>query len=122
MTEPAPALPTLDALARDLAAGRITAAALVEDCLAAIADPDGDGAVTFISVDAAGARAAAAGFDAMRRTGMAPSPFAGIPIAVKDLFDMTGQETRGGSKVLAGSAPAAQDAPAIARLRRMGFV
>ncbi len=119
---PTPALPTLDALARDLAAGRTTAAALVEDCLATIADPDGDGAVTFISVDAAGARAAAAGFDAMRRAGMAPSPFAGIPIAVKDLFDMAGQETHAGSRVLAGSGPAAQDAPAIARLRRMGFV
>jgi aspartyl-tRNA(Asn)/glutamyl-tRNA(Gln) amidotransferase subunit A len=122
MTDHAPALPTLDRLARDLAAGRTTAAALVEDCLAAIADPDGDGALTFISVDAAGARAAAAGFDAMRRAGMAPSPWAGIPIAVKDLFDMAGQETRAGSKVLAGCRPAAQDAPAIARLRRMGFV
>ncbi|EGO94710.1 Amidase, partial [Acidiphilium sp. PM] len=53
MTDRESRLPTFDRLARDLEAGRTTAAALVEDCLAAIADPAGDGALTFISVDAA---------------------------------------------------------------------
>lgn len=114
--------PTLDSLAAALAAGRTSASDLVESCLAAIGDAGNEGDKVFISVDAAGARAAAGAADAMRRAGMAPSPWAGIPIAVKDLFDMQGQVTRAGSKALAGAAPATADAPAIARLRRMGFV
>lgn len=114
--------PTLDALAQALATGRTTAATLVETCLTAIQAVDSDGDKVFISVDAAGARAAAAAFDALRRSGMAPSPYAGIPIAVKDLFDLQGQVTRAGSKALADTAPAAADAPAIGRLRRMGFI
>ncbi len=118
MSEP----PTLDALAADLAAGRTTSRALVEDCLARIADPAGQGAVTFTHVAADSAGQAAAASDALRAAGAAPSPYAGIPIAIKDLFDVAGQVTRAGSRVLEGAAPATADAPAVARLRRAGFV
>jgi aspartyl-tRNA(Asn)/glutamyl-tRNA(Gln) amidotransferase subunit A len=52
----------------------------------------------------------------------APSPFAGIPVSVKDLFDIKGQVTRAGSRALEDSAPADADAPVVARLRRAGFV
>lgn len=114
--------PTLADLAADLAAGRTTSRALTEACLARIADPDGEGARAFVSVDAAGALAAADAQDALRRAGAAPSPFAGIPIAVKDLFDVAGQVTAAGSRVLADVPPATKDAPAVARLRRAGFV
>lgn len=117
-----PSLPTIENLARDLDSGRTTAQALVEACLAAIRAPEGDGAATFIAVDEAASLATAAALDAMRRAGTAPSRYAGIPIAVKDLFDIAGQVTRAGSTVLADAPPAARDAPAIARLRRMGFV
>jgi aspartyl-tRNA(Asn)/glutamyl-tRNA(Gln) amidotransferase subunit A len=51
-----------------------------------------------------------------------PSPFAGIPVSIKDLFDIEGQVTRAGSRALEDSAPAEADAPAVARLRRAGFV
>jgi aspartyl-tRNA(Asn)/glutamyl-tRNA(Gln) amidotransferase subunit A len=54
--------------------------------------------------------------------GAAPSPYAGIPISIKDLFDVAGQETRAGSRVLAGRPHATVDAPAVARLRAAGFV
>ena len=47
-------------------------------------------------------------------------PLAGIPVSVKDLFDVTGQTTAAGSTVLAGAAPAAEDCPAVARLRAAG--
>ena len=114
--------PTLEQLAAALDAGEVTARALVETCLANIAAPDGEGARTFISVDAEGARAAAERSDALRAWGQAPSRFAGIPISVKDLFDVAGQRTRAGSRVLDDAPPAAADAPAIARLRRAGFV
>lgn len=117
-----PPLPTLASLTHDLERGRTTALALVESCLAAIHDVDGEGGYTFVDVDAAGALKTASAFDAMREAGSAPSPFAGIPIAVKDLFDVQGQVTRAGSTVLAGNQPAQRDAECIGRLRRMGFV
>lgn len=53
-----------------------------------------------------------------QRTGQA-GPLAGLPVSVKDLFDVAGQTSRGGSVVLQG--PAAQaDCPAVARLRAAG--
>jgi aspartyl-tRNA(Asn)/glutamyl-tRNA(Gln) amidotransferase subunit A len=59
--------------------------------------------------------------DALRAAGSEPSPLAGIPVSVKDLFDVRGQVTRAGSRVLGGP-PAAADAPAVARWRRAGLV
>src|SRR5207237_8743215 len=50
------------------------------------------------------------------------SSFAGIPVAIKDLFDIRGQVTRAGSRALEDSAPAEADATVVARLRRAGFV
>lgn len=49
-------------------------------------------------------------------------PLAGLPISVKDLFDVAGQNTPAGSLALADSPPAALDAPAVARLRAAGGV
>jgi aspartyl-tRNA(Asn)/glutamyl-tRNA(Gln) amidotransferase subunit A len=117
-----PDTPTLGSLAADLDAGRTTARALVDACLAKIADKDGEGARAFIHVDAEAAIEAAEAMDRLREVRAAPSPFAGIPISIKDLFDIKGQVTRAGSRALDDSAPAAADAPAVARLRRAGFV
>lgn len=47
-------------------------------------------------------------------------PLGGIPLSIKDLFDVKGEQTRAGSKVLNNAAPAAEDAPAVARLRAAG--
>jgi Asp-tRNA(Asn)/Glu-tRNA(Gln) amidotransferase A subunit family amidase len=47
------------------------------------------------------------------------SPLAGLPVSVKDLFDVAGQPTRAGSVVLQGPA-ATQDCPAVARVRAAG--
>jgi aspartyl-tRNA(Asn)/glutamyl-tRNA(Gln) amidotransferase subunit A len=47
---------------------------------------------------------------------------AGIPVSIKDLFDVEGQVTTAGSKVLAQAAPAQADCPAVARLRAAGAV
>ena len=115
--------PTLASLADDLEGGRTSARQLVEACLAKIADPAGEGARTFIHVDKDGALAAAEAMDRLRKANAAPSRFAGIPISVKDLFDIKGQVTRAGSRALEeGAKPAEQDAPVVARLRRQGFV
>jgi aspartyl-tRNA(Asn)/glutamyl-tRNA(Gln) amidotransferase subunit A len=114
--------PTLAALAVDLEAGRITARKLVEECIARIADPAGEGQRSFIHVDKDAALEAADAMDRLRRAHAAPTRFAGIPVSIKDLFDIKGQVTRAGSRALEDSASAEKDATAVARLRRAGFV
>jgi aspartyl-tRNA(Asn)/glutamyl-tRNA(Gln) amidotransferase subunit A len=114
--------PTLASLADDLGTGRTTARALVDACLARIADPQGEGARAFLHVDAEAAIEAAEAMDRLRQINAVPSPFAGIPVSIKDLFDIKGQVTRAGSRALEDSAPADADAPVVARLRRAGFV
>lgn len=113
---------TLDSLAEDLEAGRTTSRALAEASLARIADPTGQGAATFLKVDAEAVLADADYQDALRARGAAPSRFAGLPIAIKDLFDVAGEVTAAGSTVLRDTAPAARDCPAVARVRAAGFV
>jgi aspartyl-tRNA(Asn)/glutamyl-tRNA(Gln) amidotransferase subunit A len=114
--------PTIAEAAAALAAGRTTSVALVEEALSRIADPAGEGARAFMVVHAESARAAARAMDALRAAGRAPSPWAGIPISIKDLYDEAGQVTRGGSVALEGAAPATATAPSVARLERAGFV
>ena len=114
--------PTLATLADDLECGRTTARKLVDACLAVIADASGEGVRAFIQVDAEAAIEAAEAMDRLREVKAAPSRFAGIPVSIKDLFDIQGQVTRAGSRALDDSAPAEADAPAVARLRRAGFV
>ena len=109
-------------LARDLASGRTTARRLVDECLERIADDSGEGARAFISTAPQRARAAADASDAQRAHGAAPSPYAGIPIAIKDLADVAGEVTAAGSRALADQPPAAADAPVVARLKQAGFV
>jgi aspartyl-tRNA(Asn)/glutamyl-tRNA(Gln) amidotransferase subunit A len=114
--------PTLAALAADLAAGRTSSRSLLEACLARIEAPSGEGRTTFLQFDRTAALAQAAAMDLLRSSGAAPSPYAGIPISIKDLFDIAGQVTRAGSTVLANRPAAAADAVSVARLRRAGFV
>jgi aspartyl-tRNA(Asn)/glutamyl-tRNA(Gln) amidotransferase subunit A len=114
--------PTLAALADDLETGRTSARKLVEECIARIADPTGEGQRAFIHVDKDAALEAADAMDRLRKARAAPSRFAGIPVSIKDLFDIKGQVTRAGSRALEDSAPADEDAPVVARLRRAGFV
>lgn len=47
-------------------------------------------------------------------------PLAGIPLSIKDLFDVQGERTQAGSRVLQDRPPASADAPAVARLRAAG--
>ncbi len=117
-----PNTPTLAALAEDMERGRSSARKLVDECLAKIADASGEGARAFIHVDKEAAIAAADAMDRLRQANAAPSPFAGIPVSIKDLFDIRGQVTRAGSRALEDSAPAEADAPVVARLRRAGFI
>jgi len=115
--------PTLASLAADLDSGATSARKLVEECLAKIADPAREGRRAFIHVDKDAALDAADAMDSLRKANAAPSRFAGIPVSIKDLFDIKGQVTRAGSRALEeDAAPAEQDAPVVARLRREGFI
>src|SRR5438132_3772663 len=114
--------PTLPTLAADLAAGRTTSRELVETALARIADPEGEGRRVFVKVYDAAARAAADAQDRLRKAGYVASPLAGIPVSIKDLFDVAGEVTLAGSRALDDTPPAEADAPIVARLKAAGAV
>lgn len=116
------AFPDLLALGAELRAGRVRSRELVETALAAIAAPEGEGARTFLRVFAEEARKAADSIDARFAAGGFLPPLAGIPISIKDLFDVAGLPTTAGSVVLADAPPATEDAPAVRRLREAGAV
>ena len=101
---------------------KITARQLVENCLAAIDDPDGEGQRAFISTYHDRARQQADMIDHARKQGWAVPKFAGIPLSVKDLFDEAGIVTKAGSIVLKDAAPASQDAIVVAQLKAAGFI
>ncbi len=102
-------------------AGTTTAVAVVEATLADIAARDG--ALTcFTAVTADRARAEAAAIDAAIAAGRDPGPLAGVPLAVKNLFDLEGLPTLAGSKIRRDAAPATADAFAMQRLRAAGAV
>ncbi len=94
----------------DLASGRLSSRELVEESLRRIDNPQGQGAKAFIRR-----------FDPLS-TAVANGPLAGLPISVKDLFDVAGSVTTAGSRALADSEPAHEDAPVVQRLRAAGAV
>lgn len=117
-----PLLPTLAQLDRDLALGRITSRELAEQALVRIAEPNGEGARTFIRVFADEARAAADHADVRRERAEPRRPLEGLPISVKDLCDIAGVVTLAGSKVRGSEPPATKDAVVVERLRAAGAV
>src|SRR5258707_8853091 len=79
---------------RDLIAGRTTSRELIEQALAKITAPYGEGARAFMKVYAESARADADYADRLRKQGVRRSPIDGLPVSLKDLFDVAGPVTR----------------------------
>lgn len=102
-----------------LSAGETSSETLLAEALASA--KVGEGARVFVELDTQALDQARA-IDAARARGDRLPSHAGIPISVKDLFDLAGQVTRAGSVVLEGAEPAARTAPAIQRLLDSGFV
>ena len=95
----------------------------LEQALARIGDPKGEGTRACLTVYSEQSRAAADAADARATQGISLGPLDGAVVSIKDLFDVAGEPTRAGSKVLAEEAkPATADAAIVRRLRRGGAV
>ena len=111
---------TIEALAGSLERRELSAAAITEECLAAIAEQDGS-INAFITVFADEARAQALEADAEIARNRYRGPLHGIPVCVKDIIDMAGIGTTAASHVRRGHV-AERDATTVARLRAAGAV
>jgi AtzE family amidohydrolase len=109
------------AIAGRVRSGEQSARSVVEAMLAEIARRDRD-IHAFTHVAAERARTQAAQIDVAVRAGRDPGPLAGVPFAVKDLFDIEGVSTKAGSKIHAARPPAGRDAMAIRRLTAAGAI
>jgi aspartyl-tRNA(Asn)/glutamyl-tRNA(Gln) amidotransferase subunit A len=110
-------LPLISSTLDRLDAGELTSSSLVNACLEAIVDPGGEGSRAFVGLTA-GATAKAAMHDRNRPKGK----LAGLPLSIKDLFDVAGEVTTAGSRVLAGNPPAKRDATVVHRLHDAGAI
>ena len=108
-------------IVRMVAAGEVSATAIAEAALARIAAANPK-INAFTDVTAARALASAAAVDAARARGAALGPLAGVPYAVKNLFDIKGLPTRAGAKINRANPPAAADATLVAKLDAAGAV
>ena len=113
---------TVAQLAADLDKGRTTSRELVEQALARIADGGGEGKRAFLKVYTDSARAEADYSDRLRKGGVRRSSVEGLPVSLKDLYDVAGEVTLAGSRILEKNPPAKVDAGAVARLRAAGAV
>jgi aspartyl-tRNA(Asn)/glutamyl-tRNA(Gln) amidotransferase subunit A len=104
-------------IAGEIRAGHVTAKAVTEATLSRIQRLDG-GINAFTTVTAERALAQAEAVDAGRITG----PLAGVPFAVKNLFDIEGLPTIAGSKIRRDAAPPARDATLVQRLTAAGAI
>jgi AtzE family amidohydrolase len=108
-------------IARAVAARRMSAVDVVEAALARIRRHDMI-LNSFTDVTAERARAKARAVDAAIAAGQNAGPLAGVPFAVKNLFDVKGLATRAGSKINRALAPAPRDAALIERMEAAGAV
>lgn len=108
-------------IAGAVAARKMSALDAVEAALARITQHDGI-LNSFTDVTADRARAKARAIDADLAAGKEVGPLAGVPFAVKNLFDVAGLPTRAGSKINRDLAPASRDATLIERMEAAGAV
>lgn len=108
-------------IAAAIRAGTVTAEAVATAHLSRIA-VENEGLAAFTDVTADRALAEARAIDRRRAAGEALPPLAGVPYAVKNLFDIKGLPTRAGSRINRERAPSIRDATAVERLVAAGAV
>jgi aspartyl-tRNA(Asn)/glutamyl-tRNA(Gln) amidotransferase subunit A len=114
-------LATAADIASAVASGRLCAKAVIEAALARIRERD-PVLNAFTAVTEERARRRADALEAARASGKALGPLAGVPFAVKNLFDVAGLPTLAGSKINRDSPPAGRDAMLIERLEAAGAI
>jgi aspartyl-tRNA(Asn)/glutamyl-tRNA(Gln) amidotransferase subunit A len=95
---------------------------LLQGCLTAIGEPTGEGHRTFLKTYEASARLEAEAADEAFDSGQQAGALAGLPISIKDLFDVCGERTLAASTVLADAPPASRSSAVVSRLRQAGAV
>ena len=114
---------TIGSACKALEAGEVSSVDLVSDAFNSIESEEGEGERVFIRTFKNSAITQAAASDALRKMNVPQGPLAGIPISVKDLYDVEGEPTTAGSKAMADVVePAAKDATVIQRLRASGAI
>jgi 1-carboxybiuret hydrolase len=108
-------------IAQAVAGGKLSAIDATEAALARIAKYDSV-LNSFTDITADRARAKARAVDAAIAAGQNVGPLAGVPFAVKNLFDVKGLATRAGSKINRDLAPSPRDATLIERMEAAGAV
>ena len=106
--------------ARQIASGDLTSTALVESCLARIAERDG-AVKAFVHIDPAYARAQAKAADEAARQGRGVGPLHGVPVAIKDIIDTADMPTQQGCPIFKDQRPEA-DAACVSALRKASAV
>jgi aspartyl-tRNA(Asn)/glutamyl-tRNA(Gln) amidotransferase subunit A len=113
---------TLARCSMELRNGKLSSQTLADDAISRIHDRQGEGAKAFIRVYEEAARASARASDDLRRAGLERSAIDGIPLSIKDLFDVKGDTTLAGSVVLKDYPPAQENAVVVQRLMAAGAV
>lgn len=113
---------TLNELTLALSEGRTTSVALTELALARAQDAAGEGARVFTKLYAESALAQARASDTLRAAGIVRSAVEGLPISIKDLFDIEGETTMAGSVAREGEPAADANAEVVQRLIAAGAV
>jgi len=114
--------PTLQETMLALKQGRTTSVALTEAALEKAKNPAGEGKRVFTKLYEKQALAAARASDTLRAAGIFRSPIDGIPISIKDLFDVQGETTLAGSMARIGEPAATRNATVVQRLLTAGAV
>ena len=115
-------IPSLHQHSEDLRSGRSSSLELTERALDRAAAADGEGARVFTRLYADSARASASASDTLRAAGLTRSPIEGLPVSIKDLFDVAGETTLAGSVALRGYPAATESAVVVQRLIAAGAV
>ena len=109
------------AIATAIKTGEATAQTIITQCLKNINDRN-QTLNCFTAITAETALSAAKQIDTAIAKGKNPGPLAGVPFAVKNLYDIAGLTTLAGAKINAENPPATQDATAVAKLKQAGAI
>ena len=115
-------LPTINEINTEFELGSLSSIDLVHSCLDRILAPEGEGSHVFIELHSANSRKLATISYQQRSAGIYKSPLMGLPITIKDLFDVEGQKTLAGSKVRSDALAASKNALVIQRLIQAGAI